>query len=438
MSDTASHHKPHLPPAVRRMAQDADRMIKQLAEGAAVDGAAPPAAIPFVGDAPLDTVVMAPFRAPSGPRPDRQPPDGAAEAEPEVGHDIRTDIAPDAGTETASDVEVSAEAGAEAEAETRVEAETRAEAEVEPLPADTPRRQRRRRGGEEAAGPSLSELQTMLAQAQHEAATWKGRHNAETRRLQEQIAALTRQIADMKAAAAPPLPDAPVITEDERASYGDDFLEVVGKQALLAVMPALKAMEARVAAQIDAMKSTMALAEETVSQAKKERFLARLDKEVPTWRQIEVQPEFMQWLQQYDPLLRDERKKVLDEAVVSGDVDATVALLRAFLDQQEKQGSRTGRKTPRGASGWTEAASAVAQPEMGAPTADLTQFAAPGRARSPTTAPPSRSPAKVWSLSEIQRVYADIARGVYRDDPARQRAIELEIASAQREGRVRV
>jgi hypothetical protein len=64
-------------------------------------------------------------------------------------------------------------------------------------------------------------------------------------------------------------------------------------------------------------------------------------------------------------------------------------------------------------------------------------FAAPGKASSPRVAPVAKPAAKIWTLAEIQKTYTDIGRGRYRDDPAKQAALEREIAAAQAEGRVR-
>jgi hypothetical protein len=287
------------------------------------------------------------------------------------------------------------------------------------------------------------DLKRKLAQAQHELSTWRGRHTADTKRLTQQIEALTKQIDELRAASLPPVPDAPSITDEERTAYGDDLLDVVKRQSLVAVLPALKALESRLMAQIESLRGTATVFREETEAAKRERFFAFLDAQIPEWRDIDPTPEFQSWLAEYDPLLRRTRKEVLDEAVGMYDGESTAAFVRTYLSQRGGSGPqvrrtsvRSGAPQPAPATGYDPRA-AAGQEDADEPT-DLMDFAAPGKARSPRLFPQKPPAAKIWSLDEIKRTYAEIGRGAYRDDPARQKALEYEMAAAQREGRVRI
>lgn len=73
----------------------------------------------------------------------------------------------------------------------------------------------------------------------------------------------------------------------------------------------------------------------------------------------------------------------------------------------------------------------------GQPQVDLNTLVAPGRA-SDGSAPRAQeeSSGRQWTQAEIGQFYADVQRGVYRDDPAKKAAIENDIFAAQSAGRI--
>jgi hypothetical protein len=128
---------------------------------------------------------------------------------------------------------------------------------------------------------------------------------------------------------------------------------------------------------------------------------------------------------------------MLDEATAARDGESTAAFVRSFLSQKGGTGSQVQGATARpSASGTASDLNGPARENQEAPPT-LMDFAAPGKASSPRVAPVAKPAAKIWTLAEIQKTYNDIGRGRYRDDPAKQAALEREIAAAQAEGRVR-
>jgi hypothetical protein len=138
-----------------------------------------------------------------------------------------------------------------------------------------------------------------------------------------------------------------------------------------------------------------------------------LAKQVPDYEAVNVDPDFLSWLGEVDPLSGAPRQAYLNQAFESFDAARTATLFNT----------------------WKQAAGRVEQPKQQAKQ-ELQRQVAPGTSRS--SAGQSANPGeRVWTAAEIQQYYTDVAKGVYRGKADEAARIESEIDAAVAMGRVR-
>lgn len=253
--------------------------------------------------------------------------------------------------------------------------------------------------------------------------TLQGKYNSEMAELRGQLRATQDMIASIQQAPPQPEPrtretsfslpqrDAP--PEDVEA-YGQDLIHGVQRWSMLAVEPKLSAFEQR-----------LALLEgnhqQTVSMTVAQRVEAALDRTLPNWREINIDPDFIAWLGRVDPFSGQTRKRLIDEAYGGGDAARTIAFFQAFIAEHTAVRQPPGTQT-------------VQTDADRLPLADL---AVPGRgqvAAPPTPGAPQR---RIWSNADIQTFYRQKQRGMWRGREAEADRIEADIFAAGSEGRVR-
>jgi hypothetical protein len=247
------------------------------------------------------------------------------------------------------------------------------------------------------------------------------------RQLTEQVRGLQEIVASMKAAPPPanqagsdgiPELDAEnLITDDERADYGEDFLKVVGKRARQEVAPVINAYKAEIAQ----LKQQLEGFTGFVKQDSQQKLLTRLDEKLPNWREVNTNQEFLDWLSLPDPYSGAIRHDMLKAAYAQGDAHRVLAFFNGFLAEE------------------AAVAPATSEPDASVtkvPKVPLEKLAAPGRAKTAAASPaPAEKP--FITRAQVAAFYAEVASGKYRGrDDAKNKA-EAEIFAAQREGRIR-
>lgn len=239
-------------------------------------------------------------------------------------------------------------------------------------------------------------------------------------KLTEQVNNLQNIIAAMQS-----VPDAPSadlsfedVSEDDRREYGEDLLRVVGTKAMKQLEPVLKKMQDR----LDAQSQTIRNLSGKQSVNDQNSTNAALDKELPEWREINTNDEFLAWLALPDPYSGAIRLDMLTKAYAAGHAPRVLAFFNGFLSEK-------GAKSPVKATAPDPSATRVAKIQL----ADL---AAPGRAKAAPSAP-AEAPATVISRQDIAAFYADVAAGKYRGRDAEKDAAEAILFAAQRDGRIR-
>lgn len=239
----------------------------------------------------------------------------------------------------------------------------------------------------------------------------------------ERIASLERMLATMQAqpqeqehVRSDELRAERLITPEEEADYGSDFLNVVGKKAKEELLPIVKKYEDEIAG----LKAQLKGVGNYVAQDAMTRMTDTLDRDIPGWRDQNVNPEFLQWLALPDPYSGDIRHNMLKVAWERHDGPRVAAFFKGFLAEEAAMSPATGGQIP------AEKAGKV----------PLENFAAPGRAKTAAaTSAPAEKP--LITSAQISKFYADCAAGRYNGRDEEKARFEKQIFEAQREGRIR-
>lgn len=261
---------------------------------------------------------------------------------------------------------------------------------------------------------------------EHRYNSMKGRFDrseAANRTLTERVTSLEQVIATMSVTAPQPAPaPAPVVVEEitaaEREAYGEDFLNIVKKQAGAQVTPQV----AQLQEEINNLRSRLDNVGEFVGETTRERTHAYLNQHTPNWLELNNDPRFIEWLSLPDPYTGAIRHELLKAAYAKFDAPRVNAFFQGFLAQE---------------------AAPAPQPEpsptpapVAAPKVPLETLAAPGRAKTAATNPvPAEKP--IFTRAEITQFYVDVANGKYVGRETEKDRIEKQISDAAKDMRVR-
>jgi hypothetical protein len=256
---------------------------------------------------------------------------------------------------------------------------------------------------------------------EHRYKSMKGRYDraeSQIRQMSDQITGLQNLLSTMQTPSNTPaeLEAERFITAEEEQDYGSEFLNVVGKKAKEELLPVVKKYESKIAE----LEAKLQGVNGFVEQDARARMEQSLDREVPDWRDINFNPEFLTWLKLPDTYSGVIRHELLKAAYSRNDSPRVLAFFKGFLAEEaavDPANAETGRSA------------APAKPS-------LEQFAAPGRAKTAAaTGAPAEKP--VFTRADIAKFYADSAAGKFRGKEAEKDRLEAQIFEAEREGRIR-
>ena len=243
--------------------------------------------------------------------------------------------------------------------------------------------------------------------------TLQGMYNADVPRLRNEVADLKNQLSTAIArldAASKKTETAPVeslVTDKDVEDFGSDLVDLIKRQATEVAQR-----------QIDLLKDENAqLRQELTGVSERQGDIARqtyfadLSRLVPDYEDINVDQRFLDWLSEVDPLSGHQRQEYLTNAFTTYDVARTATLFNTF---KELTGSN---------------------PKPKSPPKELLRQVAPGTSKSSGQTTVNTNE-KIWSMSEIDRFYKDVARGIYKGNDAEQARIEAEIDLAVQQGRL--
>lgn len=247
------------------------------------------------------------------------------------------------------------------------------------------------------------------------------------KRLSEEVSNLRNVVAAMQIAPAP-TPAAPpatppelqaqsLLTPQEIADYGEDFLTVVGKKAREIAGAEIAGLKA----EIEQLRNGVRATSQVSAAQARDTMLAHLDEKIPEWRNLNEDEKFLSWLRLPDPFSGAIRHDLLKAAYDQNNAARVQAFFQGFLAEEA---AVAPANVPPATPGATPA-----------PRVPLETFAAPGRAKSAAAHAPAEKP--IITRAQVAAFYADVAAGKYRGREAEKEANELAIFAATNEGRLR-
>lgn len=275
-------------------------------------------------------------------------------------------------------------------------------------------------------GQAAAPVPPALAEWEQRYNTLQGKYNSELPELRGQIRSLQDLIASMQTAqsrADQVVRSAPAVSPEDIESYGQDLVTASQRWAEAHLGPRFADYERRLT-QVEA--GGQQLARFTSAQSV-EHTLAR---DIPEWKQINVDPKFILWLDQTDPFTGQKRQALLNEAYGGGDAARTIAFFRAYLAEQTAVSPNGAGIRPN----HTGNGSAPPVPAERLPLADL---AVPGRGQQSSSAAPGAPEKRMWTNGDIAAFYRQRTAGRWSGREAVADELERDIFAAAAEGRVR-
>lgn len=207
-----------------------------------------------------------------------------------------------------------------------------------------------------------------------------------------------------------------IVTDEDVKTYGPELIEFVQRAARDAVEP-----------EIAQTRNQVRQVSQRVTQGAQGDMMGTLDTQVPTWKEINVDPRFKSWCGSRDIYSGQVRGKLLNAAFAAADAPRVIAFFKGFLAEEQATGQLPVPSAP---------AAAPAAPREAAVSLD--SLAAPGRPKPAGGGSPAGAADKpVFTRAQITAFYTDVRRGVYNGRDADKQRDEQAIFAAQREGRVR-
>jgi len=253
----------------------------------------------------------------------------------------------------------------------------------------------------------------------HKYHTLKGMYDAEVPRLHSQVREMQTQIQQLiteKAQVETRVAEVPkvesLITDEDKEAFGPDLIDLINR-ATESKVATLRDREADLLQKISKLEGQLGTVTERQGVSDKDRFLMGLGQQVSDWEAINVDPNFIAWLQEVDPVYGLPKNVALTTAYENLDVSRVASIFNTYKQTL--------------APVQTQAAPAKRQQE-------LQRQVAPTRTRS-TSSPNDNLDKPVYTNGDIEKFYTDWRRGYYTDDEAA--SMESQIHAAIAEGRVR-
>jgi len=217
-----------------------------------------------------------------------------------------------------------------------------------------------------------------------------------------------------------------LLTEQEMADYGPEFIDVVRRAAREEAAP--------LHAEIQNLRGQLGMVQQETSNAFLTRMNATISGMVPDWQNINRHPQFIEWVGLPETYSGVIRQQLMQEAWNNGDAHRVAAFFRAFLAEvaavdPQRAGTHAQPALP--------SPYPAQQPGNGAvplgTRLSLDSLAAPGRGHAGTQAPADKP---VYTAQDITRFYTEVAAGKWRTRDQERAAIDADIIAAQKEGRI--
>lgn len=206
------------------------------------------------------------------------------------------------------------------------------------------------------------------------------------------------------------------LTPEEVEEYGEDLIDVIRRAAMEAVSSQISTLESK----LNNIGQQVGGVTQVVSETKRDKVFAKLDREVENWRELNRSPEFLEWLRETDPYSGNQRGVMLRRAFDEANGDRVTAFFKGFLNEH----AAVSPSQPEGSR------------EKGKPKVDANRLVAPGKSRANKASAGAQEDKRYYTEQEINEFYKSVSRGDYRKKPEEKDKIERDIFRALNEGRV--
>lgn len=231
----------------------------------------------------------------------------------------------------------------------------------------------------------------------------------------EQLRTLLAQLSQ-SAGKAPsqPEPQSKLVTEKDVEEFGVDMVDLIGRKATETVTPIVAQAVAQLREEIARLEKSIGGVSEATSQIAADTFEDALTRAVPTWREINVDPEFISWLSEIEGFTGYTKLELLKDAYAAGDLPRTVRFFEAF------SATKTAAPAP------------VPQPTV--PVKNAEKYVSPSKSKPQATPQSDTKETRIWDKASIQQLYED--RRTRRITAEEFDRLERDLFQAQRENRV--
>ena len=246
---------------------------------------------------------------------------------------------------------------------------------------------------------------------EHKYRTLQGTFNSLVPKLQQQIREMQGEVESLKKAKAPADPPKPEADPKDSETFGADVVDMVVRTTKGIVMPVVTDLQARLA-KLEQLAESLT---QSSSATAEDVFFDRLQRAVPDWQDINVDPRFIEWLKEVDPVFKQPRSLALTHARNALDADGVISVFTVFKKSIQPP---------------------AAPAQAPAPKPSLEQQVVPGTGgHGHAPAAPQAKP--IITQREVHEFYNSLAQGKWRGREAAAAAREAEINLAAAEGRLR-
>jgi len=247
--------------------------------------------------------------------------------------------------------------------------------------------------------------------------TLLGKYDAEVPRLHKQVRELTGQLEHLKqeltakkAEPTKPKEKVSLVTDEDRAEFGEELLDVQRRIA----REVSQEYEDRFEQQEAVIKELQDQLAKTGSQIGEVGFSQRLAQLVPDFAEVDQDDRWMKWLNEHDPMLRGPRRVQAQAAFDAGDAEAVAHYVKL----------------------WKKTLAEPAAPEKPERQAELEKQVAPTRSAN-SVKQPTNSNSKLYSAREMDAAWNKVSLLMRRGSIEEAAKLEAELSAAYVEGRVR-
>jgi len=248
----------------------------------------------------------------------------------------------------------------------------------------------------------------------------QGKYNAEVPRMAADLRSMRDEMAAIRATTVAPAPNPEpaekktVVSDQDTADYGEDLIDLIRRVS----RGEASELTGQLTPQIETIRGQVA---QSKVQQVTSGIYAKLDAAVGDWRDINRSADFLSWLEQSDPYAGDIRKNLIGDAFQKGDGERVAAFFKGYLAEQKAVAPVQAPAT-----------TAQAKP---APQVSLDRLAGPtGGVSASETVGSIQPQTPQWNGTMVRDFYADVSKGVYKNDPKRMAQIEKSIATAVAQG----